>query len=532
MGNFFEDLVHQVMDATLEDDDQRALKAKFHKLKREVIDDVREIFPHGQITPPNLGIKGIRVKLPPKDPNDKSGPDLPVSSGAPAIPDVMRIFSAYVQNELPTYLIYVPDKDKRLVGRNEVKRLFRNEVALITEEDIHSRLVDLKESCPTAHREDAIRDIVKDTLKFAVLSHRWLDSGEPTFYDILKSFKPYGYEKLMKFCEKAGEFGCRLAWSDTCCINKDSSTELEEAIRSMFKWYRDAHICIAYLSDTTSIDDLHEDVWFTRGWTLQELLAPWRMKFYVRNWQPLTSDLNDKENFEVVAALSRATRIPIDDLRYFQPGTNNVHEKMMWASTRTTTRIEDIAYSLIGIFDVSMMVAYGEGKRAFYRLMEAIIHKCDEWQIFAWAGTSSADSAAFPESPRGYLPLNPVDSNDDLLPSTVWRGDRNIVMTKRGLQIQVLLVDLSQEEATVYERIGTEDVQTNAYSSYTAGVVDYWCYDASGDGILQPEQEHLCVLLRPDPSNPYAGWRKVTTPNLVTIRTESKLRRTLTLVWL
>lgn len=532
MGNFFEDLVHQVMDATLEDDDQRALKAKFHKLKREVIDDVREIFPHGQITPPNLGIKGIRVKLPPKDPNDKSGPDLPVSSGAPAIPEVMRIFSAYVQNELPTYLIYVPDKDKRLVGRNEVKRLFRNEVALITEEDIHSRLVDLKESCPTAHREDAIRDIVKDTLKFAVLSHRWLDSGEPTFYDILKSFKPYGYDKLMKFCEKAGEFGCRLAWSDTCCINKDSSTELEEAIRSMFKWYRDAHICIAYLSDTTSIDDLHEDVWFTRGWTLQELLAPWRMKFYVRNWEPLTSDLNDKENFEVVAALSRATRIPIDDLRHFQPGTNNVHEKMMWASTRTTTRIEDVAYSLIGIFDVSMMVAYGEGKRAFYRLMEAIIHKCDEWQIFAWAGTSSADSAAFPESPRGFLPLNPVDSNDDLLPSTVWRGDRNIVMTKRGLQIQVLLVDLSQEEATVYERIGTEDVQTNAYSSYTAGVVDYWCYDASGDGILQPEQEHLCVLLRPDPSNPYAGWRKVTTPNLVTIRTESKLRRTLTLVWL
>jgi hypothetical protein len=205
---------------------------------------------------------------------------------------------------------------------------------------------------------------------------------------------------------------------------------------------------------------------------------------------------------------------------------------MMWASTRTTTLIEDIAYSLIGIFDVTMMVAYGEGKRAFYRLMEAIVQKCDEWQIFAWAGPSSSDSAAFPDSPRGYLPLDPVASNDARLPSTVWRGDQNIVMTKRGLQMQVFLVDLSLQEATVYEKIGTVDVRTDAYAGYTAGVVDYWCYDANGDGVLQPEQEHLCVLLRPDPRNPYAGWRKVTTANLVTIRTEGKLRRNLTTVWL
>ncbi|KAJ8590051.1 hypothetical protein M405DRAFT_933036 [Rhizopogon salebrosus TDB-379] len=380
-------------------------QAKFTKLTYEVIDDVREIFPHGQIIPATIGLKGIRIEKPE-----------------------------------------------------------------ITDDWF----------------EHVVHNVLCTTMK---------DGADQRAF-------------------------------------KDSSTELEEAIRSMFKWYRDAYVCIAYLSDTTSMDDLHEDVWFTRGWTLQELLAPWRMKFYGANWIPLTSNDNDKENMELMAALSGATRIPLDDLRHFQPGTKNVHQKMMWASTRTTTRIEDVAYSLIGIFDVTMMIAYGEGKRAFHRLMEVIVHKCDEWQIFAWAGPSSSDSAAFPDSPRGYLPLDPVDSNDALLPSTVWRGDQGIAVTKRGLQMQVLLVDLSLQEVTVYEKIGILNVRTEAYSHYTAGVVDYWCFDASGDGILKPEQEHLCVLLRPDPRNPYAGWRKVTTANLVTIRTESKLRKTLTTVWL
>ncbi|KIJ11860.1 hypothetical protein PAXINDRAFT_83829, partial [Paxillus involutus ATCC 200175] len=200
------------------------------------------------------------------------------------------------------------------------------------------------------------------------------------------SFRPAGYTKLVEFCEKAAEYGCRLAWSDTCCINKDSSTELEEAIRSMFKWYRDAHVCIAYLAETTSVDDLGKDVWFTRGWTLQELLAPRTMKFYGGGWAPLTNSTNDKKDVVMMNALSQATGIPLDDLRYFRPGTRDVHERMMWASTRTTTRIEDIAYCLIGIFDVSMTIAYGEGQRAFYRLMEAIINRCGEWQIMAWAG--------------------------------------------------------------------------------------------------------------------------------------------------
>ncbi|KAF8837960.1 hypothetical protein BDN67DRAFT_908250 [Paxillus ammoniavirescens] len=122
--------------------------------------------------------------------------------------------------------------------------------------------------------------------------------------------------------------------------------------------------------------------WFTRGWTLQELLAPRTMKFYGGGWTPLSNSTDDKQDQDVVTmnALLQATGIPLNDLH---PGTRNVHERMMWASTRTTARIVDIAYCLIGIFNVSMTIAYGEGQRAFYRLVEAIIDRCGEWQIMA-----------------------------------------------------------------------------------------------------------------------------------------------------
>ncbi|KAI9566359.1 hypothetical protein HD554DRAFT_2278134, partial [Boletus coccyginus] len=227
-----------------------------------------------------------------------------------------------------------------------------------------------------------IKDKLGNLLRFAIFSHRWFQEGEPSFRAV-DSRRPFtrGYHKLINFCEKAAQFGCRLAWSDTCCIDKSSSAELDEAIRSMFRWYRLAHVCIVHLSDATSIA---KDVWFTRGWTLQELLAPKRMKFYGENWKELTDMDNDKNHDELMDSVSKITNIPIHDLRYFQPGTNRIRERMSWASRRTTTRTEDIAYSLIGIFDVNLSIAYGEGTWAFHRLMEVIIHRCDEWGIFAW----------------------------------------------------------------------------------------------------------------------------------------------------
>ena len=448
----------------------------------------------------------------------------------------MEVFGTHVNNELPTYLVHV--SEKRLVSRQEVKKMFRRDMTAVTEADIAKVIEEAAgRSVPT--REEAVRALVRGKLKYATFSHRWLERGEPTYRDIMMSFQPAGYTKLENFCAKAAEYGCSLAWSDTCCINKDSSTELEEAIRSMFKWYRDAHVCIAYLAEATSIDDIWKDVWFTRGWTLQELLAPRTMKFYGKGWVPLSNSINDKQDARMLDVLSRATGIPHHDLRFFRPGTRNVHEKMMWAANRTTTRVEDIAYCLIGVFDVSLTIAYGEGQRAFYRLMEAIINRCGEWEIMAWAGSPSADSAAIPESPRCYRALGeasaPAESSvsgSNELTQRAWRGDRHFVMTKRGLQLNLLIVDLPLPSVKLFEGAGEKAVECTRYGRCTVSVVDYWCFDTSGQGVLRPKQDHLCLLLRSDPFDPYAEWEKVQTKELLFLRTDIEMKKDLSVLWL
>ncbi|KAH7923620.1 HET-domain-containing protein, partial [Leucogyrophana mollusca] len=233
--------------------------------------------------------------------------------------------------------------------------------------------------------------MVKARIRYAIFSHRWLRTAEPTFQDVTVSKGRLaggaGYAKLKEFCKKAKEFGCDFVWSDTCCIDKTSSAELDEAIRSMFRWYRNAYICIAFLADSSTIADFDKEAWFRRGWTLQELLAPKRMKFFGKGWIPFSEDENDKKpagDNRILLAISGVTKIPATDLTSFQPGTDRVREKMSWASRRRTTRIEDVAYSLIGMFDVSLMVAYGEGNRAFYRLLEAIIQRSNVLDIFQW----------------------------------------------------------------------------------------------------------------------------------------------------
>jgi hypothetical protein len=174
-------------------------------------------------------------------------------------------------------------------------------------------------------------------------------------------------------------------------IDKSSSAELSEAINSMFSWYQKSKVCYAYLNDVDShhafgmaynhdmcVAKLGRSRWFTRGWTLQELLAPDRVCFFARDWRPIGTKLH------LYLAIEEITSISSEALLGRPLSSFNVAERMSWASKRETTREEDMAYSLLGIFNIHMPLLYGEGTQAFRRLQEQIIENILDYTIFAW----------------------------------------------------------------------------------------------------------------------------------------------------
>lgn len=229
--------------------------------------------------------------------------------------------------------------------------------------------------------------------QYAILSHRWGAAAEEVSYaDINESrgfqVKP-GYAKLKGFCHLAASLGYRYGWDDTCCINKGDLNELSEAINSMFRWYTVSDLCIVYLEDVgPGKKDLMDSAWFDRGWTLQELIAPKRAAFYDCNWTFLgmKNDLSKSLSFK--------TGIPLEVLSHAaSPSSCSVAQRMSWAAKRTTTRVEDRAYSLLGIFGVNMPQIYGEREKAFRRLQQAIVQQGKDESIFAWSMLSGQDIA-------------------------------------------------------------------------------------------------------------------------------------------
>lgn len=222
---------------------------------------------------------------------------------------------------------------------------------------------------------------------YAILSHTWgADDDEVKYNELSRrgiSNKP-GYKKIQFCAQQAREDGIQYFWVDTCCIDQTNHVELSEAITSMFRWYQQARVCYAYLSDVSYVQrtsstageggssrnpweaSLRESRWFTRGWTLQELVAPGDVKFFSQEGTFLGTkhDLGD--------LLHDVTGISVTALRGLPLSHFSVAERMRWTTGRTTKKKEDQAYCLLGMFDVYMPLIYGEGDNAFTRLIDEI----------------------------------------------------------------------------------------------------------------------------------------------------------------
>ena len=289
---------------------------------------------------------------------------------------------------------------------------------------------------------------------YAILSHTW-GEGEVTFQDLqhrhTATSKP-GYAKIVGSCKLARLDGLQYVWVDTCCIDKSSSAELSEAINSMFRWYKDSARCYAYLSDVDPISTRQLEVdastlqssrWFRRGWTLQELLAPRHLDLYSSDWSKIGT------RTALAPTISVATNI---DMRYLiDQRTRNrdidgllrrasVAERMSWASRRVTTRTEDMAYCLLGLFGIHMPLLYGEGRNAFRRLQEEIIKVSDDQTLFAWTYRPLGDPSELP-SGLGCLATSPeaFTHSGHLIPchwaQTSDNGRSAYSITNTGLQI-------------------------------------------------------------------------------------------------
>jgi len=259
-----------------------------------------------------------------------------------------------------------------------------------------------------------IREVVSTYFRYVTLSHRW-GRFEPLLRDIegqaVYDLDPTdGLSKLQFFCLTSFRHGYLWAWSDTCCIDKDSSAELQEAIGSMFSWYRQSALTMVHLADVLDGGVLTDSEWFKRGWTLQELLAPRTMLFFTRDWSLYKDGTspNHKENSIIIGELKRVTRIASRHLTHFHPGVDDPRSMLEWASARCTTRPEDIAYSLLGIFNLHIPVLYGESEEnALGRLLAEVISKSGDTSILDWVGQPSSFHSCFPATLTPYQTFPP-----------------------------------------------------------------------------------------------------------------------------
>ncbi|KAF9231607.1 heterokaryon incompatibility protein-domain-containing protein [Melanogaster broomeanus] len=242
-----------------------------------------------------------------------------------------------------------------------------------------------------------------DPPPYVAISHRWgAEKDEVSFQDMLQlatqpsaKNKP-GFTKILGCVMQAKKHSLNYIWIDTCCIDKTNNTELQEAINSMWNWYQDCDRCFVYMNDVRSgqrpdaeDSDFSRSQWFRRGWTLQELLAPGRITFFAEDWERI----GKKANQNIMKRITHITGIPEGVLSDGETTSFSVATRMTWASRRSTTKKEDKAYSLMGIFDITLPIIYGGRENVFVKFQREIMKRHADQSIFAWTAESTPPTA-------------------------------------------------------------------------------------------------------------------------------------------
>ncbi|KAG2338573.1 hypothetical protein BDR05DRAFT_1004146 [Suillus weaverae] len=256
------------------------------------------------------------------------------------------------------------------------------------------------------------KELLSSMMKHGGIQVEW-EGKEPLLHDIqdtiVYDLNPVGgIAKVQSFCITTRDMGHHWAWIDTCCIDQTNNVELQQSVNSMFIWYHHSALTIIYLSDVppSSIPGaLAGSAWNTRGWTVQEFLAPNIVLFYQRDWSLYLDDHspNHKDSIAIMQEMGDATGIDARALVAFRPGMRGAREKLQWASKRVTTWQEDIAYSLFGIFGINLPVIYGEKKqKVLGRLLQEVVAQLGDISALDWVGESSEFNSCLPANITSY----------------------------------------------------------------------------------------------------------------------------------
>jgi Heterokaryon incompatibility protein (HET) len=364
---------------------------------------------------------------------------------------------------------------------------------------------------------------------YAILSHTW-GSDEVTYQDITGTViqqrliakshslldldsvdddeeasprQKKGYPKIKLTCSQALHDGLEWVWIDTCCIDKSSSSELSEAINSMFQWYKKAAICYVFLDDVSCedlepsdgvapnrLDILQSAKWFARGWTLQELIAPEKINFFSPvpeklEWRFIGSKESESNYLAIITGVDRVVLMDPSLL-----STVSVARRMSWAASRQTTREEDIAYCLLGIFQVNMPLLYGEGLNAFVRLQEEILKISEDESLFAW---TDAKTTFDQQQNDGILAIHPSAFNNSSRIVPYASKLKPYTMTNRGLRYEARLIPLNDYEKTdsCILHCRSEDAFESSISIAIEKDLSTGKYRRSRDRSLRPINYHV-----------------------------------------